>query len=50
MGLDKVCRADAKLWVAQFQLSDLGTDMSVEYLGSYVSDTEQRCRLSHECA
>lgn len=41
MGLDKVCRVDAKLWVAQFQLSDLGTDVSTEYLGSYVSDTEQ---------
>lgn len=48
--LDKACRVDAKFWAAQFQLSELGTDMSAEYLGSYVSDTEQRCRLSHECA
>lgn len=39
---DKTCRVQVKLWVAQFQLSDLGTDTSGEHLGAYVPDTEQR--------
>lgn len=48
--LDKTRRVQVKLCMAQFQLSDLGTDMSGEHLDYMFLTPNKDGHLSYECA